>query len=361
MTRFSSGLFRVVLLIWLAVVPSARTADTNARPQFKEIYDLLRAQLKGVQDEDLESAAVKGLLAQLQSQVTLVTNVPGTNAPAEGPALSSVALFDDAYAYLRVARVGSGLANQLASAYQQMTATNRLKGLVLDLRFAGGQDYAAAAAVADAFFATEKPLLDWGEGMFRSKAKTNAITLRVALLVNRQTTGAAEALAGILRQADIGLLIGANTAGQASIAKEFPLKTGQRLRIATAPIKLGNGEPTSSEGLKADIRVAVSGEDERAYCEDAYKVLQKVASTPSGAMSLTNTAHLTVTNRAIRRRINEADLVRLSKIGQTPDDEFATGPAHDSEPVKPIVHDPALARAIDLLKGLAVVQAGRPI
>src|SRR5437773_1404839 len=124
-------------------------ADTNTLPQFKEIYDLLRAQLKGVKEEDLESAAVKGLLAQLQSQVTLVTNAPGTNAPAEGPALSSIALFDDAYAYLRVARVGSGLANQLASAYQQMTATNRLKGLVLDLRFAGGQDYAAAAAVAD--------------------------------------------------------------------------------------------------------------------------------------------------------------------------------------------------------------------
>jgi hypothetical protein len=361
MTRFSSGLFRVVLLIWLAVVPFARTADTNTPPQFKEIYDLLRAQLKGMSDADLDQAAAKGLLAQLQSQVTLVTNAPGTNAPTEGPALSSVALFDDAYAYLRVARVGSGLADQLALAYQQMTATNRLKGLVLDLRFAGGQDYAAAAAVADGFFAAEKPLLDWGEGMFRSKAKTNALTLRVALLVNRQTTGAAEALAGILRQADIGLLIGANTAGQASIAKEFPLKNGQRLRIATTPIKLGNGEPISSQGLKADIRVAVSAEDERAYFEDAYKVLQKVAGTASGGMSMTNAAHLTVTNRATRRRINEADLVRLSKIGQTPDDEFATTPAHDSEPVKPIVHDPALARAIDLLKGLAVVQAGRPI
>ena len=131
--------------------------------------------------------------------------------------------------------------------------------------------------------------------------------------------------------------------------------------IAAAGAMLPSRSWSQVLGANADIRVAVSAEDERAYFEDAYKVLQKVAGTASGGMSMTNAAHLTVTNRATRRRINEADLVRLSKIGQTPDDEFATTPAHDSEPVKPIVHDPALARAIDLLKGLAVVQAGRPI
>ena len=55
-----------------------------------------------------------------------------------------------------------------------------------------------------------------------------------------------------------------------------------------------------------------------------------------------------------------AELVRLLKLGQSPDDNFTTAPGRDSEASKPVIHDPALARAIDLLKGLAVVQPARP-
>src|SRR5947207_3082897 len=83
-------------------------------------------------------------------------------------------------------------------------------------------------AIADLFFSTEKPLLDYGDGLIKSKVKTNAFSLPLTVLVNRQTTGAAEAFAGILRQAQVGLLLGTNTAGKATIGKEFTLQTGQR-------------------------------------------------------------------------------------------------------------------------------------
>ena len=43
--------------------------------------------------------------------------------------------------------------------------------------------------------------MDWGEGMRNSTAKSNPINIPVALLVNRKTSGAAEALAGMMRQA----------------------------------------------------------------------------------------------------------------------------------------------------------------
>jgi len=36
----------------------------------------------------------------------------------------------------------------------------------------------------------EQPLLNWGNGMVQSKEKSNAIALPVAVLVNRQTSGA---------------------------------------------------------------------------------------------------------------------------------------------------------------------------
>ena len=70
----------------------------------------------------------------------------------------------------------------------------------------------------------------------------------------------------------------------------------------------------------------------------------------------TNVASLSVTNKP-RRRINEAELVRMLREGENLDDE----PARPSrvEAAQPVITDPALARAIDLLKALAVVRHTR--
>src|SRR5260370_7628727 len=108
--------------------------------------------------------------------------------------------------------------------------------MVFDLRTAGGDGYAAAAAITDAFCASGKPLLDWGDGLKKSTDKTNVISLPVAVLVDRKTHGAAEALAAILRQTDTGLRTGATTAGQTTTTNDFPFNTPQHLRIATPPI-----------------------------------------------------------------------------------------------------------------------------
>src|SRR5204863_160496 len=104
-----------------------------------------------------------------------------------------------------------------------------------------------------------------GKGLVRSKEKSDAISLPVATLVNGQTAGAAEALAAILRETGTALILGSKTAGHAMIAQDYPLKEGGRLRIATAPIQLGDGSALPLDGLKPDISVAVSPEDERQY------------------------------------------------------------------------------------------------
>ena len=69
-------------------------------------------------------------------------------------------------------------------------------------------------------------------------------------------------------------------------------------------------------------------------------------------LALTNQA--SGTNRAVRRpRFNEAELVRERREGISEADMTALG---EREPEKPMVTDPALARALDLLKGLALVR-----
>ena len=85
------------------------------------------------------------------------------------------------------------------------------------------------------------------------------------MLVNHKTADAAEALAAVLRQDARALILGSTTAGEATIGKDFPLKNGQYLRIATAGVKLGNGTSLSATGLKPDISITLDPEEEQAY------------------------------------------------------------------------------------------------
>ncbi len=350
-----------LLAAWLVLgaEPAGLRAETKAKdvqaPEFKEVYDLIRAHLAGTSDAQLNQAAVGALVAGLAPRVSLVTNATAASAAGEAPLLCKSSVFDGDILYVRVGRVGDGLANAITMACNQPGTTNKLKGIALDLRYAGGDDYATAAAVGDLFVKKELPLLNWGNGMVRSKEKSEAIALPVAVLVNRQTAGAAEALAVVLRETGAGLILGGRTAGQAMVAQEFPLKNGDRLRIATAPVQLGDGTAMSEQGVKPDIAVEVSAGDERAYYGDAFKASEKPNLLAGGGLSLTNQPN--GTNRAPRRaRFNEAELVRERREGMSESDLTAL---RVREPEKPTVQDPALARALDLLRGLALVRQSR--
>jgi C-terminal processing protease CtpA/Prc len=264
-----------------------KTGEAEA-PDFKEVYDLVRAHLAGMSEGQLNQAAVGALVSGLGPRVSLVTNAAGATAASEAPLVRKSSVFEGDILYVRVGRVGDGLANAIRAAWNKPGTTNKLKGVALDLRYAGGDDYAAAAAAADIFVKKEQPLLNWGTGMARSKEKNDAIALPVAVLVNRQTAGAAEALAAALRETGAGLILGGRTAGQAMVAQEFPLKNGERLRIATAPIQLGDGSAMSPRGLTPDIGVEVNPEDERAYYGDAFKVSDRTNLLGSAGLSLTN-------------------------------------------------------------------------
>ncbi len=334
----------VVSVAGLSPLPAAAGAETQS---FSEVYEAVRAHLAGATDAELNRAAVQGLVSALAPKVQLLTNRNEGGPAGRSTLVSKSALFDGGIAYVRVERVGEGLAEAVRAAFDQLSKTNSLNGMVLDLRYAGGSDYAAAAATADLFVRKACPLINWGAGMTQSKPKNRVILVPVAALVNKETAGAAEALAALVRETASGLVLGGKTAGQAMITQEYPLKNGDRLRIATAPIQLGDGS-SMSDGLQPDIAVEVSPQDERAYYADAFKAL-----TPGGL----GVSAAPGTNAARRARFNEAELVREHREGLNGEGESPL--LRSREPEKPVVRDPALARALDLLKGLAVVRQAR--
>jgi hypothetical protein len=346
-------------------LPLAARADvnTNTTPDYKEVFDLIRAHLAGESEADLNRDAVQGLLNQLHAKVSLVTsNSPAGAAASNASTLANSVLYDRQIAYLRVAQVESGLAGKINAALKQLETSNHLAGVVLDLRFAGGQDYAEAAAVADMFLDKEKPLLDWGSGFVRSKSKPDAWTLPLAILVNRESAAAAEALAAVLRKDDRAIILGENTAGEAAMSEDFPLHNGQVLRIATSAIRLGGDETLSTAGVKPDIEVGVSPSNEKLYYANPYAEIVPPNGVIPSIMGTNSAIGTNGTNQVAHpRQLNEAELMRERKerpgVGV---EDLDLAPRSDgaelqSEPEKPVIRDPVLGRALDLVKGISLL------
>jgi hypothetical protein len=330
-------------------------APAAALPAFEEVYGVVRSNLTQTSDAELNRAAVLGFLSQFHARVSLAPNSTAAADLSNVPLVSKSVVLDGAYGLIRIARVASGLSQQVDEAYGKQASTNKLRGVILDLRFARGDDYTAAGQTADLFVQGEQPLLEWGGQTFRSTAKTPGIRVPVVLLVNQDTRAAAEALAAALRNAEGALIIGSPSAGQAFVFRDFALSTGQTLRVASGTIAVGNGEKLPATGVMPDIRITVSPEDEKAYFEDPYKVLPRpfaLAVKPS-----TNDLVAGQSTNRPRRRLNEAELVRMQRDGIDFDAEPLPGTATATNGL--VINDPALARAVDLLKGLALAAKRR--
>ncbi|MGZ4963933.1 MAG: S41 family peptidase [Limisphaerales bacterium] len=352
--------FRILCLCFgllLAGSNFAQASATNDLPRFEEVYKLLRDNVGGVSTSELDQAAVKGLINQLKPQALLGDVSPAGASNAAG--LAKTRVYENAFLYMQVSRITDELADKLLVAYRDVAATNKtkIKGVVIDLRFANGFDFAAAAKTADDFLNNEQLLLQWGTNSVHATKKRNAITVPVAILVNHETSGAAEALAGVLRDTNVGLLIGSATAGHANVYKMFPLSDGEKLRIATAQVKVA-GKKTLSGPLKPDITLDVAADDERKWMADPYQVLHKTETAKDADAD--SIAGEGTSNAPIRRRMNEAELVRAQREGIDPEADLATERPKGKTDDVPVLSDPALLRGLDLLKGLAVVQPQRP-
>jgi Peptidase family S41 len=315
-------------------------------PPFAEVFELVRTNLTGLDAAALNQLAVEGFVQRLGGRAQFADAPLASEPPAD--LLPAATIYDGHYAYVRLGEVSGGVAARLDAAIKRLAATNQVNGLVLDLRFAGGRDFATAARVADLFLTTNQPVLDWGEGTFVATTKTNGFTLPLAVLVNHQTRGGAEAVAAVLRRAGVALLIGGTTAGEASRYREFTLSNGQRLRLAVIPVKLGDGEALPPAGVVPDIAVNIRAEAERAYLADPFGIVSSATTAPSGTNQIAAAARP-------RRKLTEADLVRARQENR-PLDAPTNLPVAAVEPPK-VVRDPALARALDLLKGLSVIRA----
>src|SRR5215468_9258765 len=92
-------------------------SQTNSAPDFKEVYDLVRAHLSGISEAELNQAATKGLIMALAPKVSLVPKDATEGTEADGALVTRSNLFDGKIGYVRVGRVEPDLAKAVRTAY----------------------------------------------------------------------------------------------------------------------------------------------------------------------------------------------------------------------------------------------------
>ncbi|MGC8828943.1 MAG: S41 family peptidase [Verrucomicrobiia bacterium] len=338
------GRFRIITIVLSITACVLNLYSQNVKPpQFKEVYDILKSKLTGIPEPELEAAALNGILNRFSNYVQIVSK---ENIEESMEAVSNIQFFESNIVCFKIGAVIQTLPNQFADLLNQIQKTNELKGIIIDLRFTSGKNYEAAAKFADLFYSNEKQLFKLGDKIFKTTAKTNAITTPTILLVNKETANAAEALALSLMNCKSVISIGNNTSGTAHSFTEIKLSTGQILRIASASIKYSDDTPVQTNGLKPDIVVDTPIEDERDFIANPYKLPRRLEALESSQ-----------TARATRPRLNEAELVRMKKegidlSGDLPPVEKSAKP-QDSQ--QKLIQDPSLARAVDILKVINLI------
>lgn len=249
------------------------------------------------------------------------------------------------YGYLRISTFQSPTGQSVRDAISQLKKQNddKLKGLVLDLRNNPGGVLDAAVEVSDAFI--NKGMIVYTEGRiedadqkFHAKPGDLLNGAPIIVLVNGGSASASEIVAGALQDHQRAVIVGNKTFGKGSVQTVMPLTNDTAVKMTTARYYTPNGRSIQADGIEPDIII------------DNIQVSALEASEFSP--------------------LREADLTRHLENGQKPDAEEQIAPdavdplttdasAEDLKNQPLAVRDYPLSQALNLLKGMTILQSKR--
>jgi carboxyl-terminal processing protease len=240
-------------------------------------------------------------------------------------------MLEDNYGYLRISQFQSKSANNMVDAINTLKKEHgdKLDGLVLDLRNNPGGVLNGAVAVSDAFLT--KGMIVYTEGRIAdSKLRFNATPddildgAPLVVLVNQGSASASEIVAGALQDHKRAIIMGSKTFGKGSVQTILPLSNNSALKLTTARYYTPSGRSIQAEGITPDIE------------------LQPV--------------QVSAVDKEIEP-LKESNLSKHLENGKSTDKAKSADDKSKEEASKLLKDDYMLYEALNLLKGLAILQA----
>jgi hypothetical protein len=349
-------------------------ASTNEAPVVPsaEIVDILRTNYvdrESLDEQSLDAATLNGLLKSLGCGAQILTEEPKPEPEVEamgtnGSALARAEVISPNIGYIRIGDLQPASVRAVDEELKKFAAA-KVTGYILDLRFADGTNYEAAAKITSRFIEGQEALFTIKRATGESSTfhalplvQEPAAGLKLApliLLVNEQTRGSAEALAAALRVYDRGIIIGNPSAGNPEALQNIKLADGRWLQVVTAKIVMPDGSSPFPNGLQPDVPVKIANTVEREAVLSATNITLTASLQPKTKKKVFSEAELVKAFNAGAMSLSEEDPAAGLELGPT------NGVASAQTPVveNANVHDAVLERAVDIMKGIQVFSAAQ--
>ena len=162
--------------------------------------------------------------------------------------------------------------------------TQRVSGVVLDVRDNGGGYLDAAQGVASLWLVREQIVVTekMGDDIIDTIKTSGEATLQgvpTVVLVNGGSASASEIVAGALQDYGAAQLLGEKTFGKGTVQKLITLPGGRQLKVTTARWYTPKGKNISKEGIAPDTTIQLTSQDANAgrdpQLEAAYAIITK--------------------------------------------------------------------------------------
>lgn len=169
-------------------------------------------------------------------------------------------MVDENIGYIRLPTFGRSTGDEFRSAYTRLLREGA-QGLVLDLRDNTGGHVISAIEVARELIPSGPimHILRADGTMAPIEATPGEQQIPVAVLINGWTASASEMLAGAVQDSEVGILVGEQSYGKASVQRLYELDNGDFIKMTIAHVLTPKQRDIDGEGLTPDIPVMLPG------------------------------------------------------------------------------------------------------
>jgi len=316
-----------------AISPTKSLVDQLGPTQYQEILSRLRSNYvdpTAVNTQALDQAAMVELLSKLGPGVRLRLRSELEKPTTTRPFRSEI--LNEHFGYIRCGSLNQNTLVKLDDALGTFRNQN-VRGVIVDLRTTPeSTDYHLAGEFISRFV-LKGTLAYRIVGSKADQERSFSSTLdplyqgALAVLVDEQTSGAAEVIAAALKVKAHALLIGQKTTGSAAEYQTSPIGNNLLLAVAVTQVQVPGYPAIFPNGLQPDILVSQPVDQERSVLAES--------DNQSSAPFITDEP---------RQHLNEAALV----AGTNPElDAYEAQQSGRTQPAKP--KDAMLQRAVDFL------------
>lgn len=186
---------------------------------------------------------------------TITVSIPRAELPLD--AVSHKEILANNIGYLRLSRFSRGTGRAVRSALTELSATTKLRGIILDLRDNPGGLIDAAIDVVSVFVPRQSPIVatrgrDEVElHRYFSTAEPLEPALPLAVLINERSASASEIVAGAIQDLDRGIIVGARSFGKGLVQTVVSMPFDASLKLTTSRYYTPSGRSIQRIDYKA--------------------------------------------------------------------------------------------------------------